>query len=54
MPNSKTDVSIATHYLVFAPDYEYETVTPDIIIYHTLEDYKNGIDTVLEEVLATE
>jgi len=54
MPNSKTEVSIATHYLVFAPNYEYETVIPDITIYQTLEDYKNGIDTVLEAVLAME
>ncbi|MBQ7874537.1 MAG: hypothetical protein IJ306_05180 [Oscillospiraceae bacterium] len=36
------------------PDYEYDALMPDITIYQTIEDYKNGIDTVLEAVLAME
>ncbi len=36
------------------PDYEYDALMPDITIYQTIEDYKNGVDTVLEAVLAME
>ena len=50
MPNSKNIVVIARAYWEITTDYAYETLIPDITIYQTLEDYKQGIDTVLEAV----
>ena len=35
-------------------DYEYDALMPDITVYQTIEDYKNGIDSVLEAVLEME
>ena len=28
----------------------YDVLMPDIIVYQTVEDYKNGADTVMEEI----
>lgn len=33
------------------PEYEEETLMPDVLITPTIEDYMNGIDTELEAVL---
>ena len=54
LPNSKYTVAISNYYTEFWPDYEYETLLPDITIYQTLEDYKQGIDTVLEAIKGME
>ena len=45
---------IGQYYVKSWPDYEYDALMPDITIYQTIEDYKNGVDTVLEAVLAME
>ena len=54
LPNSKYTVAISNYYTEFWPDYEYETLLPDITIYQTLEDYKQGTDTVLEAIKGME
>ena len=54
LPNSKQFVQMASRYIEAAPEYAYDALLPDITIYQTLEDYKNGIDTVLEAVLVME
>lgn len=54
LPNSKHMFTIATNYIALDTDYAYNALLPDITIYQTLEDYKNGIDTVLEAVMAME
>ena len=35
----------------FWHDYEYEVLMPDITVYQTIEDYANGIDSVLKALL---
>ena len=50
LPNSGHLFSASVAYSLGWPDYEYETLMPDITVYQTLEDYKQGIDTVLEYV----
>ena len=37
-------------YYIGWPDYEHDTLLPDICIYQTFEDYANSVDTVLEAV----
>ncbi|MBQ7874536.1 MAG: hypothetical protein IJ306_05175 [Oscillospiraceae bacterium] len=53
-PNFGVYFSFGSYYAKFWPDYEYDALMPDITIYQTIEDYKNGVDTVLEAVLAME
>lgn len=36
---------------MMAPDENEVTLMPDISVYQTPEDYRNGVDTVLEYVL---
>ena len=50
LPNSGHMFATSTAYFLGWPDYEYETLMPDITVYQTLEDYKQGIDTVMEYV----
>ena len=50
LPNSGNIFLISSVCYSYWPDYTYETLMPDIIVYQTLDDYKNGIDTVLEYV----
>lgn len=45
---------ISMGYMELAPDYENDTLIPDILVYQTLEDYIEDIDTVLETVLDME
>lgn len=52
LPNSGIDFSISTYYVETWKNYPYDALMPDITIYQTLDDYKNGVDTVLEAVLA--
>ena len=39
-----------TNIVELNPNYEYDTLIPDIYIYQNLDDYMNGVDTVLETV----
>lgn len=54
LPNSGYTFSVSNMWYEYWPDYEYETLMPDVTVYQTLEDYRNGIDTVLEYVKALE
>ena len=38
------------NYIQVHPEESYDALMPDVVIYPTLEDYKAGIDTVLESV----
>lgn len=35
-----------------AQGYDIEALQPDLVVYESIEDYINGIDTVVETVLA--
>lgn len=43
---------IGEYAITALPGYEYDALMPDIRVDWNIEDYKNGIDTVLEAVLA--
>lgn len=48
LPNSGLKFYLNTKLRMDYPEYTANTLTPDVVIYQTLEDYKNGIDTVFE------
>ena len=50
LPNSGHYFGVSMGGYNYWTDYEHETLMPDITVYQTLEDYKQGIDTVLEYV----
>lgn len=50
MPNSGITFSMSHSYWMCREDYEGDVLAPDILIYQTLEDYKQGLDTVLETI----
>lgn len=52
MPNSGYTFQVACGYYAMAPAQPGEPLTPSVLIYPEIEDYKNGVDTVLEEILA--
>lgn len=52
LPNSQISFAVSDMWYCYWPDYAHETLMPDILIYQTLEDYMNGVDTVLAFVLA--
>ena len=52
MPNSQLRFRVSEQYWKFAETMEADALVPNIIIYQTLEDQKNGVDTVLEYVKA--
>ena len=54
LPNSGHYFWVSMGGYNYWPDYEHETLMPDITVYQTLEDYKQGIDTVLEYVRSME
>lgn len=54
LPNNGFRFTCSDRMLISWPGYEYDVLMPDIEIYQTVEDYKNGVDTVLEAVLAME
>ena len=54
LPNSGHYFWVSMGGYNYWPDYEYDTLMPDITVYQTLEDYKQGIDTVLEYVRSME
>lgn len=54
LPNSELLFTCSDRMIISWPGYEYDMLMPDIEIYQTLEDYKNGVDTVLEAVLEME
>lgn len=51
MPNSGYEFSVSERYMEFWPGYEGNAIQPDITIYQTIGDLKNGVDTVLTQVL---
>lgn len=52
MPNSGIRLYASYCYIQMLPEVAQQTLTPDILVYPTIEDYRNGVDTVLEYVLA--
>ena len=52
MPNCDVIIRMPTSFNKTLPDYEGDTLMPDLLVYPTIEDYKNGVDTVLEAVRA--
>ena len=50
LPNSGYSFTVSDVYYSYWEDYPYDALMPDITVYQTLEDYKQGIDTVLEYV----
>ena len=52
MPNCDVIIRMPTSINKTLPDYEGDTLMPDLLVYPTIEDYKNGVDTVLEAVRA--
>ena len=52
LPNSGYEFYISAKYINGASEFDGTTLMPDILVYQTIEDYQNGIDTVLEYVLA--
>lgn len=53
-PNHSIRCSIPGAYVVAEDENAPDRIVPDILIYPTLKDYKNGVDTVLEAVLNME
>lgn len=57
LPNSQLEISYSTKYFEFSKNFKYKnggvgTFLPDISIQPTIEDYKSGIDVVLNYALA--
>lgn len=50
-PRLNISLSVSKDFINAWPEYEEETLMPDILITPTIEDYMNNIDTVLEAVL---
>ena len=51
-PNGKLEVWLAANYCYYCwPDNDDPALMPDITVFQTLEDYKNGIDTVMKYLL---
>lgn len=51
LPNCGVEFTVPTQYYQPFPANEENIILPDLLIYPTLSDYQNGIDTVLEYVL---
>ena len=54
LPQTGHWFTLSSTYMEYIKNYEYNALLPDITIYQTLEDYKQGIDTVLEAVIKME
>ena len=52
MPHSEIICRIPTAYYRTIPDYEYDALMPDVPVYPTIEDFADGIDTILEAAKA--
>ena len=50
MPNCGVVYYIGTQMDVVDPNGAYEALIPDILVYPTIDDYKQGIDTILEAI----
>lgn len=54
LPNSGISLRISSNYQEYYPNYDYKTLMPDVLISRTLNDYKKGLDPVLEYILSQE
>ena len=52
MPNCQVECRLPTAFHNIFPDYEYDALMPDLIVYPTFSDYMNGIDTILDAAKA--
>lgn len=50
LPNNGCNFVVSDRFYVSWPGYEGEALMPDIEVRPTIEDYKQGIDTILEAV----
>ena len=48
--NNKVHFRVSKEFWMFAESAEDDAIMPDVLLYQTLEDYKQGIDTVMEYV----
>ncbi len=53
LPYSQIYCQCSSELVDFWPNYENETLTPDLIVRQTYEDYLNGYDSVLKYILAS-
>lgn len=52
MPNNDISFVVSKEYWMFAETAEDVSLMPDITVYMKLKDYKQGVDTVLEYIMA--
>ena len=52
MPNCQVECRVPTAFHNIFPDYQYDALMPDLIVYPTYSDYMAGIDTILEAAKA--
>ena len=52
MPNCQVECRLPSAYHNIFPDYQYDALMPDLIVYPTFSDYMAGIDTILETAKA--
>lgn len=50
LPNSQYTFTITYAYFLSWPGYEENALVPDVFVYPAIEDYRQGIDSILEEV----
>ena len=54
LPVHGVGYAVSDYYSIIWPDYPYDALMTDITVYQTVEDYKNGVDTVMEEIRGRE
>ena len=54
LPYSQIYCQCSSELIDFWPNYENETLTPDLIVRQTYEDFLNGYDSVLKYILFRE
>lgn len=52
MPNSAYAFRVSGMFYIMAPENDGDPLMPDLMLYQDWEDYRSGVDTVLEYVLA--
>ena len=52
MPNCQINYFIGAQKDIIDPDNQYDAFMPDILVYPTIDDYQNSLDTLLNYVYA--
>ena len=50
--NKKVSFSLATDWIITMDQYPYDALMPDVIVYQTIEDYKQKRDAIMQYVIA--